>query len=113
MILPLSCHGIFPRALALIEWKLNLLTFFSALLQLGATVHKLSPNSDFQYLKKDWRLFLLTSVIRFLSLGEGFVLRLSLFAPFIGLCLLCKGFHVFLSSFICLALCEVFAMIRG
>lgn len=30
MILPLSCHGTFPRALALIEWKLNLLTFFSA-----------------------------------------------------------------------------------
>lgn len=52
MILPLSCHGIFPRALALIEWKLNLLTFFSALLQLGATVHKFSPNSDFQYLKE-------------------------------------------------------------
>lgn len=30
MILLLSCHGTFPRALALIEWKLNLLTFFSA-----------------------------------------------------------------------------------
>lgn len=29
MILPLSCHGTFPRALALIEWKLNLLTLFS------------------------------------------------------------------------------------
>lgn len=57
MILPLSCHGTFPRALALIEWKLNLLTFFSACYSLvhGATVHKFSPNSDFQYLKEQTR----------------------------------------------------------
>lgn len=35
MILPLCCHATFPRALALIEWKLNLLTFFSACYRLS------------------------------------------------------------------------------
>lgn len=80
MILPLSCHGTFPRALALIEWKLNLLTFFSACYSSvhGATVHTFCPNSDFQYLlEQTGSCFSLTSVLRFLSHSECIMLHLE------------------------------------
>lgn len=92
MILPLSCHGTFPRALALIEWKLNLLTFFSVCYSLvhRATVHKIQPKFWFPIsLKTDQSLLSLTSVLRFLSVAEC-IMRRS--APVQLLCLLWEGF---------------------
>lgn len=130
MILPLSCHGTFPRALALIEWKLNLLTFFSACYSSvhGATVHTFCPNSDFQYLlEQTGSCFSLTSVLRFLSHSECIMLHLESSCCVYWPRVYCgKGFTTLAVAFLyfffpplicwffrtcCVALCGVFAVL--
>lgn len=76
--------------------EIELVNTLFSLLQLCATVHKFSPNSDFQYLKKTDRVpFSLTLGLRFVSLSECIMLHLSLSAVFVGLYLLLKMFYTF------------------
>lgn len=95
-----------------IDWmEIELVNILFSLLQLSTWCHCSYILSQFWFpisLRTGWSLLSLTSVLRFLSLGECIMLHLCIWSPaavFIGWRLWCKAFHnivnsVFFSFFI-------------